>query len=315
MTGTNARAIMGAVALMAITLAAVFAAAPASDAADPVSDGEVDLYGYYITMGLVEPDQVETVEWDFGDGTDHQTVTISAGNPTGKTNHTYASKGDYTVTATMRNTYTDSDGNEKSGESVLKWIYHVHGYPVIKFESRGGSPVEPIEGGSASFIADPPTEPANGGLTFDGWYTDAKCTQRFDWSKEVTYSMVLYAGWSGNAHTVTFDPDNGESFSIQVADGKTVACPEEDPSKDGKTFAGWYLGDSEYDFGLPVTEDITLKAHWAGGSGDVLKILGIVLIVLAVICGVAFWLSGIILFAVPAPIFLILGIVLIVLGM
>ncbi len=313
MAGLNAKAIMGAVALMAVTLAAVLATAPASDASDPEFDGEVDLYGYYVTMGLVEPDQVGTVEWDFGDGTAHETVTITTDNTTGKVGHTYADKGDYTVTATMRNTYTDSEGNEKQGESVLKWIYHVHGYPVIKFESRGGSPVEPIQGGSASFIAEPPTAPTNEGLTFDGWYTDARCSQRFDWTKEVTYSMVLYAGWTGNAHTVTFDPDNGgEVRSIIVADGRAVASPE-DPSKDGKTFAGWYLGDSEYDFDSPVKEDITLKAHWAN-SGDALKILGIVLIILAAICGVTFWLSGIILFIVPAVVFLIMGVIAVVMG-
>lgn len=72
--------------------------------ADPSSyDGEIDLYGYKITMGLIEPDQVDTVEWDFGDGSATETIKITSDNPVGKVQHTYAAKGDYTVTATMRN--------------------------------------------------------------------------------------------------------------------------------------------------------------------------------------------------------------------
>lgn len=62
--------------------------------------------------------------------------------------------------------------------------------------------------------------------------------------------------------TVTFDTDGGSAVSaVEVKKGKTVAKPA-DPTKEGYTFDGWYLGDEKYNFSTAVKEDITLKAHW-----------------------------------------------------
>ena len=81
-------------------------------------------------MMLNNPSQVSTVEWDFGDGSEHETVTLDATNPNGMVEHTYAAKGDYVVTATMRNQYTDPNtGEVLDGESKLTYIYHILGFP------------------------------------------------------------------------------------------------------------------------------------------------------------------------------------------
>lgn len=87
----------------------------------------------------------------------------------------------------------------------------------------------------------------------------------------------LYAIWSNPAppspgeHAVVFDPANGGGGTVvTVADGDAVPRPP-DPSWDGHAFAGWYLGDAEYDFSAPVTSDIVLAARWTdvGGGNDV----------------------------------------------
>lgn len=44
-------------------------------------------------------------------------------------------------------------------------------------------------------------------------------------------------------------------------DGETVTVPDT-PTKNGYTFSGWTLNGEPYDFNLPVTADITLKATW-----------------------------------------------------
>ncbi len=62
-------------------------------------------------------------------------------------------------------------------------------------------------------------------------------------------------------HTVTFTDGDTDIDSQTVTDGYTVTPPSE-PQKENYTFAGWYIGDSPYDFGTPVTENITLTAHW-----------------------------------------------------
>lgn len=71
-------------------------------------------------------------------------------------------------------------------------------------------------------------------------------------------------------HTVTFKPENGQSdWTETVEDGQSVNPPS-DPTRDGYTFAGWYDEDgNEYDFDTPVTQDITLIAHWTENNpGD-----------------------------------------------
>ena len=63
--------------------------------------------------------------------------------------------------------------------------------------------------------------------------------------------------------TVTFDSNGGTSVpSEEVTDGKKATAPN-DPTKEGYTFEGWYLGDEEWSFiGYVVTEDMTLTAKW-----------------------------------------------------
>ncbi len=63
--------------------------------------------------------------------------------------------------------------------------------------------------------------------------------------------------------TVTFKADNGtEATSVTVEDGKTVAKPETDPTKNGYDFGGWQNGEAAYDFAAAVTSNLTLTAKW-----------------------------------------------------
>ena len=80
---------------------------------------------------------------------------------------------------------------------------------------------------------------------------------------EGTMAMALIDGeTSVPAYTVTFDCDGGSAVAAQnVESGKTASKPT-DPIKEGYTFRGWYLGETEYDFETPVSGDITLKAKW-----------------------------------------------------
>ena len=62
--------------------------------------------------------------------------------------------------------------------------------------------------------------------------------------------------------TVTFDSKGGTFVETQKVPFNGYAEKPDDPTKEGFTFAGWYLDDSEYDFDTPVTGDITLIAKW-----------------------------------------------------
>lgn len=56
---------------------------------------------------------------------------------------------------------------------------------------------------------------------------------------------------------------NGDSrYALEVVPAGNKAAAPAEPSKSGKIFAGWYNGDTKYDFSSAVTEDITLEAKW-----------------------------------------------------
>ncbi len=40
-----------------------------------------------------------------------------------------------------------------------------------------------------------PEDPTRGGFEFNGWYTDAQCTQEYDFETPVTTYFDLFAGW------------------------------------------------------------------------------------------------------------------------
>ena len=105
-------------------------------------------------------------------------------------------------------------------------------------------------------------EPTRTGYTFNGWYTAATAGEAWSETKPVTESMTLYAQWTINKFTVTFNSNGGTSVaSAEVEYNTTVAEPAA-PTKNGGKFAGWYLNGVEYDFNAPVTGNITLVAKW-----------------------------------------------------
>ena len=66
-----------------------------------------------------------------------------------------------------------------------------------------------------------------------------------------------------NMHKVIFNSDGGNEVDSQyVLHGYKVTKPE-NPTRLGYTFDGWYIEDEKWVYsGYPVTEDITLTAHW-----------------------------------------------------
>ena len=232
-----------------VAVLSVLAFMPSVSADDPKYDGELDLYGYEVVMMLKNPSQVETVEWDFGDGSAHVTVTLDATNPNGLVEHKYAAKGDYVVTATMRNQYTDPvTGELKPGETKLTYLYHILGFPIVTFDSKGGSPVPAIEGTSSHYVPAKPADPVYEGHTFSGWFTDEECTRIFDWSSEVTKHITLYAGWDPvpeYTFTLRYDANGGtgapadDTFTGTSPDAHVFTVASSVPVREGYRFDGW----------------------------------------------------------------------------
>lgn len=99
----------------------------------------------------------------------------------------------------------------------------------------------------------------------------------YDFAVPVTEDIKLYADWTQvteeTTYTVTFDvgvANAGPVPGTQVVKKDAVAIkPTTEPTRDGYTFAGWYLvqadgslANSAYVFTTPVTGNITLRAKW-----------------------------------------------------
>ena len=99
------------------------------------------------------------------------------------------------------------------------------------------------------------------GYTFGGW-NKADGTAWDHASDTVTDNITLYAKWTANTYTVTFDSTGGSAVDAQpVAYGEKAKKPAA-PQKTGYAFGGWYLGEEAYNFAAVVTEDMTLTAKW-----------------------------------------------------
>ena len=156
----------------------------------------------------------------------------------------------------------------------------------MTFDSNGGSAVTPVTDIAEGATVTEPSAPSKTGYTFDGWYEQSDFSDTawdFATDKMPAKDVTLYAKWTVNSYTVTFDSKGGDVVpSATVTYGNTVAKPSdpENPSLDDTiknvtdandapvhdfTFKNWYTDEAlttPFDFDTPITADITLYAKW-----------------------------------------------------
>ena len=172
----------------------------------------------------------------------------------------------------------DEDGN-KGNETILISTDRFSTYSIVyvdthtvTFETNGGSAVDAQPVADSATVTEP-TAPTREGFTFDGWFTDAACTNTYNFTTPVTKPFTLYAKWNPVAppqpveHTVLFEANGGSAVAplTTVVDGSKITAPAA-PKKDGFTFGGWHTDQgltTPWNFESDtVTGDITLYAKW-----------------------------------------------------
>jgi uncharacterized repeat protein (TIGR02543 family) len=107
------------------------------------------------------------------------------------------------------------------------------------------------------------------GYTFAGWNTVAGGggTSYADGaSYPFTSSVTLYAQWTINSYTVTFDSNGGTAVTAITQNYGTLVSAPTAPTQTGYTFVGWYsdaLLTTPYTFGTMPASNTTLYAKWA----------------------------------------------------
>ena len=110
----------------------------------------------------------------------------------------------------------------------------------------------------SGILATRPDAPAaTPNYTFGGW-NKADGTAWDYASDKVTDNITLYAKWTANTYTITFDTAGGSEIAPITQDYGTNITAPADPTREGYTFTGW-------DRDIPTTmpaENITITAKW-----------------------------------------------------
>ena len=100
--------------------------------------------------------------------------------------------------------------------------------------------------------------PTKTGHNFEGWFTDSEYSSSFDTSAAINADQVLYAKFTINQYTITFDTAGGSAIAAITQDYDSDVTAPEAPTRTGYTFAGW---SAEVPAKMPVN-GMTITASW-----------------------------------------------------
>lgn len=231
---------------------------PESVVINPPASTVMDTGGTLTLTAVVSPDDAsdKTVSWSSNDSAIAQvsssgvvtamapgSATITASTVNGKTDR---------VTLTVRQPYTLSFNANGGSCGTSSWTCY-SGYAI------GGT----LPSASRT------------GYTFAGWYTAASGGSQVTTATSFTSSstVTVYAHWTANLYTVTFNKNGGASVSPET---RTVTYDSTygtlaSASRTGYTLAGWYTaasGGTQITAGtkVAITAPQTLYAHWTANT-------------------------------------------------
>ena len=110
---------------------------------------------------------------------------------------------------------------------------------------------------SGTLATRPDAPAATPGYTFGGW-NKADGTAWDYASDKVTDNITLYAKWTANTYTITFDTVGGSEIAPITQDYGTAITVPADPTREGYTFIGW---EGEFPETMPA-HNMTVTAQW-----------------------------------------------------
>ena len=140
--------------------------------------------------------------------------------------------------------------------------------PTLETAGMDGQPLKLSRTGDAWQTDIPARQPGPAAITITGRQDDQPFTRSLTYTVDQTLTRDLR---QGSAYTVRFDTGGGnpppQDQSIQPVYGR-VQRPSPDPTRPGYQFDGWFTGQVAYDFSKPVTQNLTLTAHWTFKDPD-----------------------------------------------
>ena len=153
------------------------------------------------------------------------------------------------------------DFNAKITKDITLYsVYSVNNYKV-SFINEGTKYIEDETIEYNKVAVKPETDPSKVGHTFKYWSLGENGTA-YDFSTKITKDTTLYSVYEANEYTVKFMDGDNLFKQEQVKYGLKATKPSENPTKEHNLFKTWTLNDKEYDFNLPVTDNLILHSKY-----------------------------------------------------
>ncbi len=153
---------------------------------------------------------------------------------------------------------------EVTGTATIYAKWDINDY-TITFDSNGGSAVLPLTEDYQSPVEEP-DEPIREGHTFAGWFEDDDTfLVPYTFDLMPVDGITLYANWSINTYTITFDSKGGSAVPLMSEEYMTPIEAPDDPTYVGRTFAGWFEDQAftiPYEFQVMPSFNDILYAKW-----------------------------------------------------
>ena len=156
---------------------------------------------------------------------------------------------------------TAYDFNTKITKDITLYsVYSVNSYKV-SFINEGTKYIEDETIEYNKTAIKPEINPSKVGHTFKYWSLEENGIA-YDFSTKITKDTTLYSVYEANEYTVKFMDGDNLFKQEQVKYGLKATKPSENPTKEHNLFKTWTLNDKEYDFNLPVTDNLVLHSKY-----------------------------------------------------
>lgn len=176
-------------------------------------------YGFYMPKSdlvlqsrwMECPVTVETSDGEAGrvSGMPETTVAGETIDLTAKTNEGYTWVGWYLgetlVSEELSISFVMPESDAEKPVYTATWIYYTasaatdgsaYTHATVTFNTNGADCSVPSQTVTSAIGLEYPETPEWTGHIFRGWYTDAECTEVYDFTADITQDLTLYAGWT-----------------------------------------------------------------------------------------------------------------------
>ena len=203
-----------------------------------------------------------TVTFNSDGGTSVPSQNINSGSPVAKPAN--PSKAGYTFVEWRLNgaAYNFSAPVNSNLNLVAFYRANTTTTYTVTFNGNGGMMYDlpsSIKVSNGGLVTKPYINPSKSNNNFIEWQLNGVA---YNFSTPVTSNLTLVAFYD-SIHTVTFNANGGMMYDlskVKVNNGSLVTKPDDPFKPSGGTFVEWQLNGTAYNFGTPVTSNVTLVA-------------------------------------------------------